>query len=71
MLTLNGCASTDVKIVQIDSFCTGKYESLWLEHDDYFNIDQIRKDKTLKITIDKFITQLTINEKEYELCPKN
>jgi hypothetical protein len=69
MLIFNGCTKTSVKIVKIDSFCTGKYEpQTELEKKDFDNIGKIRKTEIYRITIDKFINNLTINEKEFKQC---
>lgn len=72
MTILNGCARTVVEIrtVKIDSFCEGKYESLWLLESDFKNIDNMRLNKNYKATIDKYINHHTIHEKEYEFCSK-
>lgn len=70
-LTLSGCAKPAVKIVQVDSFCEGKYESLWLEKQDFANIDEIRKSEKHRTTMDKYINNHAINEREFELCKKS
>lgn len=69
-IILSGCAKPAAKIVLSDTFCEGKYESLWLERQDFSNIDEIRKNEKHRITIDKYINNQAINEKEYEQCPK-
>ena len=65
---MTGCVKTVVKTVKVDSFCEDKFESLWLENQDFDNIGQIRANKSYKITLDKFVDNATINEKEYQLC---
>lgn len=70
MLTLNGCAKPDVKIVIHDSFCEGKYNTLWLEKKDFKNIDQIRQSPKWAETINKYIDYQALNEKEFDQCPK-
>lgn len=72
MMILNGCAKTVAPIVQIKSdFCVTQ-ESIWLEPKDLENITLIRQNEDFKITIDKFLKNSTINEKEKDQClPKN
>lgn len=69
MITLSGCASTGVKIVQADSFCEGKFISQFLEKKDYDNLDAIRQNTDWKNTIDKILDNKTYHEKEYDVCP--
>ena len=69
MITLSGCASTGVRIVQVDSFCEGKFISQFLEKQDYDNIEAIRVNTEWKVTIDKILDNKTYNEKEFEQCP--
>lgn len=66
---LAGCNKTSVKIVKTDTFCEGKYEPLRnLNSNDFVVIDKIRKNESYKATIDKFINNITINEKEFKQC---
>ena len=69
LITLSGCKSTSVRTVTINDFCL-RYETLWLESSDFKNISQIRYNKEYRATMDKFINNLTINAKEYQLCIK-
>ena len=71
LITLTGCTTTGVQTVKIDSFCDGKYESIYtqrLDKKDFDNITKIRQTEDYRITIDKFIDHTTIHEKEYEQC---
>ena len=71
LIILTGCSKTVVQTVKIDSFCDGKYESIYtqrLDKKDFDNIAKIRQTENHRITIDKFIDYTTINEKEYDLC---
>ena len=73
-ITLTGCSRTVVQTVKIDSFCDGKYESIYtqrLDKKDFDNITKIRQTEDYRITIDKFIDHTTIHEKEYEQCHKD
>lgn len=70
-IILSGCAKPAAKIVLSDTFCEGKYESLWLERQDFFNIDEIRKSDKFRTTVDKYINNHAMNEREYEQCSKN
>lgn len=58
----SGCANTAVKIV---SDYRTKHSQLWLEGQDYDNIDKIRQ-TPYKTTFDKIFDNTTINEKEYD-----
>lgn len=68
MLILNGCSRTVVKTVKVDSFCEGRYESLWLVYEDIDNLIEIRSSEKYKVTMDKYIDYHVLNEKEYQLC---
>jgi len=69
MTTLTGCARTSAKTVKIDSFCTGKYEPLTsLNKEDFDNIAEMRIKENHRLTWNKFIDHLTINEKEFKIC---
>jgi hypothetical protein len=70
MLISTGCARTVVKTVKVDSFCEGKFESLWLLEKDIYNLEEMRMNDKHKVTIDKYIDNHTINEKEFEFCLK-
>lgn len=70
MIILNGCAKTSAKIVKVDSFCEGKYEPQRnLTKTDFININEIRHNEIYRVTIDKLINNLTLNEKEFKQCP--
>lgn len=69
-LILNGCSQTVVKTVQVDSFCEGKFKSQWLLKKDRDNLIEIKRNLVWKETIDKLIDNKTLNEKEYDFCPK-
>jgi hypothetical protein len=66
-LTLSGCLKTVVKTVKIDSFCEGKYKSLWITKKDKFNLLKLMK-TSYWVTVSKYTTNTTINEKEFEFC---
>lgn len=68
MTILTGCAKPAVKIVQVSDFCTGRYESLWLNKIDFSNIDEMRKNPAHRVTLDKYLDYQTINEKEFDQC---
>lgn len=59
---------TSVKIVKIDSFCTGKFEHTILLQEDFKNLDEIRKNKIYKQTLNKITDPLALNEKEFKQC---
>lgn len=65
---MTGCVKTVVETVRVDNFCEGRYESLWLEDKDFTNLGAMRSNENHKVTIDKFIDNTTVNEKEYQLC---
>jgi len=67
ILISSGCAQTDVRIVKINDFCE-RYDSQILQEKDYDNIEEVRKNKIFKITIDKIIDNKAVNEKEFEYC---
>lgn len=69
MLTLSGCASAGVKIVQVDSFCEGKFISQFLTKRDYDNLTAMRANAEWKVTLDLILDNKTHNEKEFEACP--
>ena len=67
MLTSCGSPKTSVKIV--DSFCEGKYFSQSdLLKSDFDNFAEIRANEKHKVSIDKLIRNLTVNEKEFKQC---
>ena len=65
-----GCTKTVVKTVKIDSFCEGRYESLWLENKDFNVLGELFLKKEYSPTISKYIDYHALNEKEYQLCLK-
>ncbi len=67
MLILSGCAKTVVKTVKLENFCD-KYETHWLNKSDFETIDNIRQNATYRVTLDKYIDNHAINEKEYQSC---
>jgi hypothetical protein len=68
MVILSGCAKTDAKIVPVNDFCEGRFTTQYLTKKDYDNLDEIRKNKDWKITVDLLTDNKTENEKEYEHC---
>ena len=75
LIMLSGCSTTSAPIViNNDSFCDSKYQSIAtrrLNKKDLDNINAIRKDENHRTTIDKFIDNITVNEKEFKACPTN
>lgn len=67
MIILNGCASTDALIAPVNDYCF-RYESIKLYEYDFKNIKEIRINQDHRTTIDKFIDNITINEREYQRC---
>ena len=71
MTILTGCSRTSAKTVLADSFCSGKYEPQTdLTQKDFNNFKEIRKTESHRITLDKLLDNLAINEKEFKQCPK-
>ena len=72
---LSGCSATSAPIViNNDSFCDSKYQSIAtrrLNKMDRDNITIIREDENHRTTIDKFIDNITVNEKEFKACTTN
>jgi hypothetical protein len=69
ILLLNGCAKRDVRVVFVSDFCAGRYYSIReLDKKDFKTIDRLRKVETSRVTIDKLLRNIYINEKEFEIC---
>lgn len=72
MIILCGCAKNSAPtVIKVDSFCEGKFTSIaekGLAKNDFNNITMIRQNEDYRITIDKFIDTLTINEREFKQC---
>lgn len=66
---LTSCGSKKISVKIVDSFCQGKYyPQTGLNKNDFEVINKIRSDKEYQITLDKLISHLTVNEKEYKQC---
>lgn len=68
ILTLVGCTKTVTKIVKVDSFCTGKYETLWLEDKDFVVLGELYLNESYSPTISKYANYHTLNAKEFNRC---
>ena len=78
-MTLSGCAKTitQEKIVNVDSFCTGKYTPLYFSDEQWERIvkEDARKEGTNQCLgkncdiLDIYIRNHFLNGKEYKLCP--
>ncbi len=70
MTILIGCSRVVVKTVKVDSFCEGKYKSLWLVEKDFDKLSVVFLSKDYGDTISKYIDYHAINEREFDLCLK-
>lgn len=66
---LTSCGSEKISVKIVDSFCESKYyPQKELTKKDLDNLDKMRADKEYQLTLDKLISHLTVNEKEYQQC---
>lgn len=70
-MTLNSCAKTTptIKIINADTFCTGKYTPLGFSSSQYDRIEKARAGEYGDI-FDTYIKNHALNGREFKQCPK-